>query len=254
MATYNNDKALLECLARYLRRLNPQPYKYIFFTNNNLDSTLELLLQWKLKRPTEIISLWFRKDAIKVLANPYAIIGLARQTLLERARHHDADYAVFIDDDVFIADTNLLERITAWNKPIVGGPYIRKFPEGNFLASKWINLTQARKKFPYRLKRKCVGFQEVLMTSAGCMCINRELLHDDRVKFYPVEMTSDTSEDFGYCLRARKYGYKTYLDCTLRLGHYIRPKIKKPWTVKHQAKDKFSKSEYHPFEYPEQKT
>lgn len=243
--TFNNAETLHRCF-EYLKNLYPQPFKHIILENNSVDATLKVINGWKESRgDIEVIRLWFRSDAVKVLG-PYGVIGTVRQILLDRARRLDPDYAIFIDDDVFIGNVDFILRVTSWNKDLVGGPYLRKFPEGMFLASKWLNLDRNRRVMPYRLKSRVNGFEEVFMTSAGALCISRRLLQDRRVNFMPILSSEDTSEDFGYCIRARKAGYKVWIDGTLKMGHYIGNTGKKAWSVNEDGS-------YKPFVYPEDK-
>lgn len=249
IATYNNAAILQRCLG-LMKRLNPQPDKYIFFENNSMDSTMDILEKWRSNYPTEIIRMWFRPDAVQILGNAYGTIGLVRQTLLDRARKLNPDYVIFIDDDIFIADKDFISRIISWRKDIVGAPYLRRYPQGTFLASKWFNFSENQKEYPYQLKRHCSGFQEVFMTSGGAMCIHNKLLMDRRVNFLPIITSSDTSEDYGYCIKAKKLGYKVYLDCSLHLGHYLKATNYKAWSVVKEGYDpKKTKTNYIDFKY-----
>lgn len=203
--------------------------------NNSTDKTMDILKIWKLYHPnTIIIRLWFVKNALKKLGNPYAIIGLARELLLKKVRQLNVDYAIFIDDDIIVKQTDFITRITKHNLPIVGGPYLRTFSiqvddkigeVGVYIASKWFNNTPEGK---YLLKSGCEPkLQEVAMTSAGCLCLNKTIIQDKRLHFYPVR--PNCSEDFGFCLESRDLGYKVYLDGTIQLDHMFKG-YRKPWT------------------------
>lgn len=219
------------CL-KFLAHLNPQPTFYVFLENNSIDGSVYVIWDWLLYHSnSKLIRLWFRNDAVKALGNPYAVIGTVRQILLDYARKLDLDYAIFVDDDVYIVDYDFIPRITAWKKDLIGAPYLRKFLEGVFIASKWLNVDANRKIMPYRLKRSIKGLNDVYMTSAGCVCISRKLLDDHRVNFMPILSTEDTSEDFGFCIRARQAGYQVFLDGSLKTGHNIRNTGGKAWTV-----------------------
>jgi len=238
IATYNHAPLLWDCL-QHLDQLKPNFDKYIFFENNSEDNTLDVIKRFK--RPKELMRMWFVNDAVKKLGNPYAMIGLVRQFLLEKARKINPDYAIFIDDDIILYDKDFISRITSWKKDICGAPYLRNYPEGTNLASIW-------KRKGYKgnwMKRCCKGFQECHLTSAGCMCLTRKIIQDKRFGFYPIiwgEIWGEkkkgfkASEDYGYCLKARAYGYKVYIDCTLRVGHYAEGYSYKPWFVKKDKK------------------
>lgn len=223
---YNSAKTL-PTLFRHLDKLNPQPNMTFFCENNSTDTTLWLIRKHYKHKPHKIIRVWFREDAVKVCGNPYEPIAHVRQLLLTAARHYDPDYAIFLDSDVYPLSPNLIEILTGWQKDIVGGSYIRLFPEGPFLAAKWKIPDQPGYVCMYR-----VPFAELMeptMTSAGCLCLSRRAIQDRRLNFWPLyEKDPEASEDFGYCLRAWELGYKVYLDGTAVLWHEI-PHKPKPW-------------------------
>jgi GT2 family glycosyltransferase len=222
---YNCGKTL-SAFFSFLYKLDPQPDLYVFAENNSVDSTLDRV--WKFKRPRKIIRLWFRKDASIVCESPYDPIANVRQMLLTFARRYDPDYAIFLDSDVYPRSRELIDNLTLWSKDIVGGAYLRVFPEGLWLASKWEALGYPKR---YALRREVrQPLEEPLMTSAGCLCLSRKIIQDKRINFYPIT-EKDASEDFGYCLQARDYGFKVYLDGATDLRHQIPKKIPfKPWT------------------------
>ncbi|TET99858.1 MAG: glycosyltransferase [Candidatus Stahlbacteria bacterium] len=226
IATYNQAKLLEDCL-KYCNRLEPQPDKYIFCENNSIDDTLDVIKRFK--RPKELIRFWVRDDAVKTLGNPYGIIAIARQMLLKRARQLDSDYAIFIDSDITLLYKYFIDQITCHEKDIVGAPYLRPFPEGMFLASKW---DRGNRKLWY--KKSCKGFQRCTVTSGGCLCLSRKAIQDKRLFFDPPiwNKKRKASEDFSYCIRAGKVGYKIWIDCNLQVGHYATASDYKPWMIK----------------------
>jgi GT2 family glycosyltransferase len=222
---YNCGKTL-PTLFSFLYKLKPQPDLYVFAENNSSDNTLERV--WGFKRPHKVIRLWFRPDAVAVSQTKYDPIAHVRQLLLTTARQYDPDYALFLDSDVYPQTRELIEELTAWNKDIVGGAYLRVFPQGLYVASKW---KAWGKPGQYIMQKKVnVPLDEPMMTSAGCLCLSRKIIQDRRVNFYPVQ-PAGSSEDFGYCLQARSFGYDVYLDGQVKLQHAIPKRIPlKPWT------------------------
>lgn len=212
--------------ARYIYKLNPAPDKVIFCENNSHDNTLELINNFEL--PHEIIRIWM-VDNTQVYQGSYANIAHVRQLLLTRARHIDPDYAIFVDDDIFIMDSDALEVITSHKKDIVGGCYLRLFPEGPYIASKWEVDFEGKKRIQYR-DWIDEPLQQVKMTSGGFLCLSKEVIRDKRLWFYPL-IDQESSEDFGFCLSAKDFGYPTYLDGLVRLEHGDRHRHR-PWFVK----------------------
>jgi len=213
--TYNNE-ALLPIWFNFLYKLNPQPTEYVFAENNSTDDTLELIR--KFKRPHKLIRVWFKDKPIGKGESPYNTIAHIRQLLLTYARNSDCDYAIFLDTDLFPISTNLIEHITNWNADIVGGKYMRFFPDGLMIASYWHS---TKTKGWYTLKGKTsLPFEEVACTSGGCLCLSKKIIQDRNINFFPIKDRMLTSEDFGYCILAAKHGYKTYLDSMLDLRHF----------------------------------
>jgi len=232
IATYNQARLLGDCL-KYCNRLESQPDKYFFCENNSIDDTLDVIKRFK--RPKELIRFWVRSDATKILGNPYGVIAIARQMLLKRARQLDPDYAIFIDSDIVLLYPHFIDQITCHEKDIVGAPYLRPFPEGMFLASKW---DRGDRKLWF--KKSCKGFQRCALISGGCFCLSRKAIQDKRLFFDPPIWTKRrrASEDFSYCIRARKAGYKVWIDCNLQVGHYATASDYKPWMIKRDKKGK----------------
>jgi len=236
---YNNAE-ILPKLFHHLDKLKPQPSMTFFCENNSRDTTLWLIKKHYKHKPHKIIRVWFRDDAAQACESVYEPIAHVRQLLLTAARHYNPDYAIFLDADVLPLSPNLIEILTGWRKDIVGGSYVRLFPEGPFLASKW-----AVEGKPGLLRFYRVPFAELmtpLMTSAGCLCLSRRVIQDKRLNFWPLRKSMSgkkgefASEDFGYCLNARDLGYEIYLDGTAVLWHDLAQLRPKPWTKKHDGK------------------
>jgi glycosyltransferase involved in cell wall biosynthesis len=220
---YNSAK-LLPRLFSFLYSLDPQPEMYVFAENNSSDDTLEKIHGFKL--PHKVIRVWFKKDAAMISQSRYEPIAHIRQLLLTFARDYDSDYALFLDSDILPRTKSLIYNLTSWGKDIVGGAYLRLFPSGVWLASKWKNPDSC----DYVFHRKIdMPLDKPYLTSAGCMCLSRKIIQDKRVNFYPLKV--DASEDFGYCLNAHEQGYEIFLDGVTQLDHVV-PEglIIKPWS------------------------
>lgn len=230
ITAYNSAKLLRQTL-RFMEELDPQPDKYVFSENNSTDGTLNVIRQWQCSHPTEIIRLWFREDAVQILGNKYEVLAQIRDTLLNRARKMDVDYAIFVDSDIFITHTDFITRITSWNKNLVGAAVpVFRASHGLCLSPTWINCGSERETKPQIVKTVCDGFEEVYSVGAGALCISRKLLMDREVNFSPtIRKPQVYGEDISYCIKARQHGYKVYVDGSLLLGHYVEAKIKNLW-------------------------
>jgi len=238
-----NCSNTLNKLFNYLDKLKPQPDTTIFAENNSRDTTLWLIKKHYKHKPHKIIRVWFRDDTIQHCKSVYEPIAHIRQLLLTAARHYNPDYAIFLDADVYPISPNLITILTGWNKDIIGGSYVRLFPEGPFLASKWP--VEGRSDLHRFYRVPFAPLMEPIMTSAGCLCLSQRIILDKRVNFYPLYQKSQmASEDFGYCLQARDAGYKVFLDGTAVLWHdHFHIAHLKPWTRDRKT------HEYIPFSY-----
>ena len=226
ISVYNSVR-FLHKLFYYIHQLNPKPDMTFFIENNSKDGTLEYIIR-NYKLPYKIIRVFFRSDAVKIVG-PYGTIAHIRQLGLTVARQYNPDYAIFLDDDVYPISTDLISILTSYRGNIFGGAYLRVYPEGVFLASKW--MLPSGKMF--KLKKEAFKpFDMPTITSGGCLCLSRKIIQDRRLDFYPLYNKLDASEDYGYCLKARELGYHVLLDNTAILRHdYIETtKDIKPWT------------------------
>jgi glycosyltransferase involved in cell wall biosynthesis len=224
-----------------LEPLDPQPDLYLFAENNSTDRTLALVNGFRERH--ELIRVWFRDDAVPALVRGggtfFDIVGIMRQLLLQRARQLDLDYAIFIDSDVWPVSRELVRELCSSNGfDIVGGPVYRYYPQGMRLSALWWAPPGSRHRFQLRmLPTTGKLLEEVAAVGGGCMRLNRRVIEDRRLNFYPVRrdwlQAGEVSEDFGYCLEAQALGYSVGLDTTLELNHYSPPDLvaRKQWTV-----------------------
>lgn len=226
----------------YLSRLNPKPDIIYWVENNSNDGTLEYIARHceVLKLPYKIISYHFIENAVQYLKDhngtAYDVIAIARQIGLQAFRNDKCDYGIFVDDDLYFTESDALQKLTQYSEDIVGGTYQRVYPEGIYVASKWGTVKYG----VYRLKtidKVARPFDFPAITSGGCLCLSKKAIQDRRLNFYPVQdeynTSSSASEDYGFCLKASKLGYKLILDNSTKLLHMYRETITdiKPWTV-----------------------
>jgi len=237
----------LELWSDNLYLLDPPPDKVIFCENNSTDDTL----RWidKLKLPHELIRIWFRDDIetqILKEENEYLNIAHVRQLLLTRARHLNPDYAIFVDDDV-IPPKDLIQKIINSSKDMIGFNYYRHYPEGIWLSSKAFNSSPAVKGNMYydlvfasricttlpKYREKYVedNLLQVDCMSGGCMGLSSKIIQDRRLNFYPINLMKWTSEDFGYCVKATRLGYKVWVFRDKIARHLIDKRIVRPWST-----------------------
>lgn len=222
---------------------------YVFAENNSQDRTLKIA--WGFQRPKKIIRLWFRRDAGKIVdperiikppfegrGDPWAIVAIMRQFLLQCARKIDPDYTILIDSDVFVTNPDLIERLTYWQKDIVAALVLKKGGTKGLIKKngRMQTVLLERKIVPncweddlHKVRRNFRGLQEPLMVDLECTCLSRKVIQDRRINFHPIKDAQ--AEDAAYMRQTRILGYDHFLDSTLELQHYDWPGFDyNPWT------------------------
>lgn len=150
---------------------------------------------------------------------------MARNSLAQRAIDMGVSHIFYLDSDV-IPQPDAVMRLLAHNKPIVSGMYSRRSPPHGvpvmLKGGQWLY------NFP-----KGQTF-EVDLVGAGCLLIETDMLRQlppidpNRGKHWfdwRVDMSSllppgeALSEDFSYCLHARKHGFSVLVDTSVEARH-----------------------------------
>jgi GT2 family glycosyltransferase len=145
----------------------------------------------------------------------------SRNFIVETAIKEEYDYILFADSDmVFNADD--LKRLLAHNVGICSGLYVkRNGSDENVAYSKIIT----RRRFPYREPKLIVdtsttGFGRVAACGFGFCLIKVSVVKCMAKKFKSLfEPFKGVGEDVAFCIRAKRCGYKIYIDRDVKLGH-----------------------------------
>lgn len=145
----------------------------------------------------------------------------ARDAIAMYAVEHDYDYILFADSDmVFCADD--LKRLLAHNVGICSGLYVtRDGRKVNVVYKKIIT----RRRFPYRQPKliadnETSGFAAVSACGFG-FCLIKVSVIKCMLKYYKslFEPKWGVGEDIAFCIRAKRIGFKTFVDRDVKLGH-----------------------------------
>jgi len=154
-------------------------------------------------------------------------VHVARDEMAKAALVSDCDYLFMVDDDM-IASDDLFEQLYASQKDIIAPlAFTRNFPHKPVIYScreGWDSVAQ------------CVQF-----TNFSVMNYPKEkLVECDAVGFGAVLINVDcfrkmpqpwfmnpykTGEDISFCYEAKKYGFRTWMDTRVKLGHVSHPLI-----------------------------
>lgn len=239
-----------DVLPKFLKaasELKPKPIFHLFVTNNCTDGSNDIIDEYLESQLGERISWNYPKDFTKRMGTPYAGLAIARQRLFLEVRdmmngRPTITHALFTDDDTIILDEDALEVATNWNEDLLGGSYMRYFPEGLYLCAKWM-----RGGKPFFIKDIVAPLMHPYVTSAGFMLLSRSLVMDERLNWFPIfddrpQPHPPSADDFGFCIGARKLGYQVTLDGIIHLEHLWRARDR-PWWCDPKTK------EYMEFEY-----
>jgi len=151
---------------------------------------------------------------------------IARERLAEQAMVCEADYLLFIDDDM-ICPVDMFERLYKRQKDIVGAlaftrysphkPVIFNLTEGyDEVAKKDYYISTIYYNYPKNSLVECdaVGF--------GAVLINCKIFREMSKPWFV--MNNNVGEDVQFCFDAKKSGFKVYMDTAVKLGHLSTPK------------------------------
>lgn len=147
-----------------------------------------------------------------LLFNNGTILSEQRQELAKIAMLQGADWTVWFDSDMrFPKDT--IERLIAHNKPIVMAGYPTRKPPA-------IEPTQfANDDFSVRVytEKDSTGLEEIASGGFGCVVVHRCVFEAMEAPWFHIpwnqeEMKYECGEDIYFCKKARKAGFKVYLD------------------------------------------
>lgn len=177
-------------------------------------------------------------DIIVHPSGPY--LDCARNYVIERWREDcpDADWLIFIDDDIEFNFQDVLRLTEDETKPINCGIYLNPFPYGLMpVVFKWVYdprpKIQRESFVPYSLEellslpRTKTGLIQVAAAGTGCMAIHKSVTDKFLEKFsYPMPWFAEETingvhqgEDLTFCARAASLGIPVTIDPTVRVGH-----------------------------------
>lgn len=150
-----------------------------------------------------------------------SLVYISRDTICRNALEYGFDYVLFVDSDMVFYPDDLM-RLLSHRVGICAGLYCkRQGSPDNVAYTKVIT----RRYFPYRepklIEDKAkTGFGEIAAAGFGFMLIKSSVLKTV-YKYYkqPFEPFKGIGEDVAFSIRARRIGYKTFIDRDVKLGH-----------------------------------
>lgn len=144
----------------------------------------------------------------------------SRNMIIESAIERECTHILFLDDDMCFK-SDLLIRLLSHNKDIVSGLYLmRNYPHLPVMFD--VAYDDGKCRFSF-LHSKVNGLKEVVNCGLGACLIKMDVFKNmDKPWITLGEIEKDHwCDDIAFFLRARKAGYKIYVDTNARCGHII---------------------------------
>ena len=171
---------------------------------------------WFLENWTRLIKSLPADVEWKLFRNYNPNVHVVRNQVLERARMFKPDYYMWIDSDINFSPDNFYRLLTHDNVPIVSGIYIMKtvYPYNDFACGKLEGGA---------LNRDDIQGQsdliEVKANGLGWMLVKGEVFEHNGLEQPFTQDEHGTGEDALFQMRAKEFGYRSYIDPTLIVGH-----------------------------------
>lgn len=136
-------------------------------------------------------------------------IGNARNEIVKNTQ---MPYIFFVDPDT-VLPINTIKKMLEHDLPIVSGiVYKRTAPHVPSIYNK------NKDKWIPKLDYPSMGLIEVDAVGAACLLVKREVFEKIGEPYFEY-IESIKSEDFDFCEKAKKAGYKIMVDCSIKCGH-----------------------------------
>jgi hypothetical protein len=163
-------------------------------------------------------SYWHRRHGDAMVSTeimPRSHVVAARNAIVAEARAIDADWILWLDDDM-APPADLLERLHGTGEPFVGAVAYKRVPPFEPCVCRL-----EEDKVVHFDPDPAAGVIDADFTGFACILTHRSVLDAvwEQTSGRPFAMHGDVGEDFYFCLQARKAGFqlKILADCTV--GH-----------------------------------
>ena len=154
-----------------------------------------------------------------------SLIYDSRNRLAEYAVRIDADFILWLDSDMTFPPDVLERMLKVMDEhddiDILSGLYFRRATPFTPVAFDALETDEKGELHFTNMDEVPDGLREVAGCGFGCVLMKTDCLFDIAGKEGPVWFSplSNVGEDCAFCMRARKYGYKIYLDPSIEFGH-----------------------------------
>ncbi|MBI4140797.1 glycosyltransferase family 2 protein [Candidatus Woesearchaeota archaeon] len=202
------------CIQRFLtalKQLTYTNYDVLFADNSIQEKHAQLIKSYgyeTIRNPSK------NKDRIiDIISN--------RNIIIKRAVEKKYDYLFFVDTDVLLPP-DAIEKLLSPDQPIVSGVYLggQKFSNETKIAPVLYELTANEnylRSVPLNNVMEDLVY-EIAASGMGCVLIQREVLEKVKLRYSEKIMSG---EDVLFCHDARKLGYRTFVNTSVRCTHMV---------------------------------
>ena len=162
-----------------------------------------------------------KKGAVEPMVVDGALVYDARDMIAKFAVEKDYDYILFVDSDI-VFDAECLNKLLEHDTDIVTGLYITRRGEEKNVA--YTSVITGRR-WPKREAKlihdnKSTGYDEIAACGFGFCLIKTEVIKNMSKRYKSLfEPFKCVGEDIAFCLRAKKCGYRIFIDRDVKVGH-----------------------------------
>lgn len=205
--TYDGKDYCLDEFIESIKKID-YPNKEIFFVDNSDDPMHAEIIR---KKGLNVVHVTATDYYEKILKSRNAI----RTYFLSK----DFDYLFFVDSDTFVPE-DALQKLVKQDKDIISGVVftIWTFEGQAKIRPSLFEYVDEGKMKVMTTKSKTPGIYELAACGAACILIKRAVI----VKLsFTMPNDRQTSEDYFFCHRAKKEGFKIYADTSVQCKHSI---------------------------------
>jgi len=154
-----------------------------------------------------------------------SLIYDSRNRLAEYAVRIDADYILWLDSDMTFPPDVLERMMRVLDEheeiDVLSGLYFRRAAPFTPVAFDVLETDEKGELHFTNMDTIPEGIREVAGCGFGCVLMKTDCLFDIAGKEGPVWFSplANVGEDCAFCMRARKYGYKIFIDPSIEFGH-----------------------------------
>ncbi len=186
------------------------------------------MLMWKNLGGQEAVDFFEKKNPRFIFALGAVgemLVPYARERLAESAVESGCDYLFMIDDDM-MAPPDLFYKLAAHGKDIIAPLAFTRNPDHKPVIYETIEGFDRSSNSKYGLTRFAVNYPRNSLVQCDAVGFGAVLIKTEVFKRMPKPWffgMEQTGEDITLCLKAKKYGFTTWMDTSVKLGHLGSP-------------------------------